>query len=80
MRFEAKIRDGNTRLGELEIKGKTIIIPAILWYSSPRIPAPSFAEVKLGEDIGGGGTFFYPEECEVCIPPALIYPHSFPEE
>jgi len=80
VRFEAKIRDGNTRLGELEIKGKTIIIPAILWYSSPRIPAPSFAEVKLGEDIGGGGTFFYPEECEVCIPPALIYPHSFPEE
>lgn len=80
VRFEAKVRDGITRLGELAIGGKTIATPAILWYSSSRIPAPPFAEVKLGEDIGSGGTFFYPETCTECIPPALIYPHSFPED
>ncbi len=80
MRFEVKVRDCNTRAGELEIEGKIIGIPNILWYSSPRISPPSFAEIKLGDGIKGGGSFFYPEECRICIPPALLYPYSFPEE
>ena len=63
----------------MEIEGKKYVIPNILWYSSPRIPPPPFAELKLGDEIKGG-TFFHPEECKFCIPPALIYPYSFPDE
>ncbi|RLF46038.1 MAG: hypothetical protein DRN29_05635, partial [Thermoplasmata archaeon] len=80
MRFEAKTRDCNTRVGEMEIDGKKVVVPNILWYSSSRIPSPPFAELKLRKDIREGGTFFYPNKCEFCIPPALIYPHFFPDE
>ncbi len=80
MRFEAKARDCNTRIGEMEINGKKCSIPNILWYASPRIPPPPFAEIKLGEEIKGGGTFFYPKECKICIPPSLIYPYFLPDE
>lgn len=80
MKFEALKRDCNTRTGILEINDKKIEIPNVLWYASERIPPPPFAELRLGEDIKRGGTFFYPEECKFCIPPALIYPYSFPEE
>jgi len=80
VRFEGIARNCNTRLGKLEIEGKEILIPGILWYESSRIPSPEFAEIKLGVDIKAGGTFFYPKECKLCIPPALIYPYSFPEE
>jgi len=80
VRFEAKARNCNTRTGEIEINGKRCSTPNILWYASARIPPPPFAELKLGEEIGGGGTFFYPKECKFCIPPSLIYPHFFPDE
>jgi len=81
VRFEAIARDTNTRVGYAEIAGKKITIPNILWHSSSRIPAPPYAELKLNEDIKSGGTFFYPKECEnLCIPPALIYPHFFTDE
>lgn len=80
MKFEAIARDCNTRTGYAEIEGRKIKVPNIFWYSSPRLPAPSFAEIKLGEDIGSGGSFFYPKECTFCIPPRLIYPYAFPEE
>lgn len=80
MKFEALKRDCNTRTGILEINEKRIKTPNVLWYGSERIPPPSFAELKLGEDVKRGGTFFYPEECKFCIPPALIYPYSFPEK
>ncbi len=80
MRFEAKARDCNTRVGEMEIGGKKVAVPNILWYSSSRIPSPPFAELKLRRDIREGGTFFYPKKCEFCVPPALIYPHFFPDK
>ncbi|HEC88407.1 MAG TPA: hypothetical protein ENI52_03730 [Thermoplasmata archaeon] len=80
MRFEALKRDCNTRVGNLEIGEKKIKIPNVLWYESERIPSPLFAELKLGKDFKKGGTFFYPEECKFCIPPALIYPYLFPKE
>jgi len=72
VKFEAIARDCNTRTGYAEIEGRKIKVPNIFWYSSPRLPAPSFAEIKLREDIKSGGSFFYPKECTFCIPSSLI--------
>jgi len=77
MKFEITARNETARLGWIEIKGKRVEIPVILWYSSPRIPAPPFSEIKLGEDIKNGGTFFYEKEGD--IPPSLNYPYFFPQ-
>ena len=76
MRFEVIARDSNSRMGRIEYKGKEIETPALLWYSSPRIPAPKFAKLKLGKDIKSGGSFFYPKKGD--LPPPLIYPYFFP--
>ncbi|MEM2715820.1 MAG: archaeosine synthase subunit alpha [Candidatus Thermoplasmatota archaeon] len=73
VKVEVVARSCNTRLGYFEIENKKIKIPNILWYSSDRIKAPEFAEIKLGEEIKIGGSFFYPEECKFCIPPSLSY-------
>ncbi len=76
MKFEAIKRDCNTRTGYLEIeKNKKIRIPNIFWYSSLRIPPPSFAEIKLK-----AGSFFYPNNDSFSLPPALVYPYFFPEK
>ncbi|MCD6171437.1 MAG: DUF5591 domain-containing protein [Thermoplasmata archaeon] len=76
MRFEVIARDSNSRIMRIEYKGKEIETPALLWCSSPRIPAPKFAKLKLGKDIKSGGSFFYPEKGD--LPPSLIYPYFFP--
>ena len=78
MRFEVVARDSNSRIGRIEYKGKEIETPELLWYSSPRIPAPKFAKLKLGKDIKSGGSFFYPKKGD--FSPSLIYPYFFPSE
>ncbi|MEM2935442.1 MAG: DUF5591 domain-containing protein, partial [Candidatus Thermoplasmatota archaeon] len=80
LKVEIDARSCNTREGYIEIEGKKLKIPNILWYSSDRIKAPEFAEIKLGEEIKIGGSFFYPEECKFCIPPSLSYPYFFPSD
>lgn len=85
MKFEATKRDCNTRIGYIEIEGKEIRIPNILWYSSPRIPPPPFADLKLAEDIKAQDFFYkdYEEKenkYKQIIPASLIYPYFFPEE
>ncbi|MBC7080700.1 MAG: DUF5591 domain-containing protein [Thermoplasmatales archaeon] len=80
LKLEIEARSCNTRAGYIEIENKKIKIPNILWYSSKRIKPPEFSEVKLGEEIGLGGSFFYPEECKFCIPPSLSYPYFFGED
>ncbi|MBC7128160.1 MAG: DUF5591 domain-containing protein [Thermoplasmatales archaeon] len=80
LKVEIDTRSCNTREGYIEIEGKKLKIPNILWYSSDRIKTPEFAEIKLGEEIKIGGSFFYPEECEFCIPPSLFYPYFFPDD
>jgi len=76
MIFEIEKRNETGRRGWLEYRGKRIEIPAILWYESPRIPAPP-GGLKLGRDVKGGGTFFYPKEGD--IPPIAPYPYFFPQ-
>ena len=76
MKFEIERRNEAARLGWIEYKGKKIEIPAILWYSSPRIPAPP-KTIRLGKDIKASGTFFYPKKGD--IPPSLPYPYFFPQ-
>ncbi len=78
MKFEIEKRNETARKGWIEYKGKKLEIPAILWYSSPRIPSPSFAEIRLRRDIKAGGTFFYPKKGD--IPPSLPYPYFFPQQ
>ncbi|MCD6512012.1 MAG: DUF5591 domain-containing protein [Thermoplasmata archaeon] len=78
MKFEVKSRCCFTRKGILSIFEREVETPAIFWYASKRIKAPEWAEVRLGEDIKAGGSFFYPAEGD--MPSPLIYPHFFPEE
>ena len=86
MRFESIKRDCTARIGKMEINGKEIETPGILWYSSDRIEAPSSASIFLSQKerdaISHSGTFFYPISGEqgISIPPSFVYPYSLPSE
>jgi len=83
VRFEAIKRDCTARIGKMEINGKKIETPNILWYSSDRIKAPRFASIFLSQKkkdaISHSGTFFYPihGDQEISIPPSFVYPYAF---
>jgi len=84
--FEAIRRDCTARIGKLDINGKEIVTPNILWYSSERIEKPSFSSILLSQNekeaISHSGSFFYPlpEKEKISIPPSFVYPHAFPSE
>ncbi len=86
MRFESIKRDCTSRMGKLEIKGKEILTPSILWYSSERIKPPLFSSFLLSleesDAISHSGSFFYPmpEKKGVSIPPSFVHPYAFPPE
>ena len=77
MKFEIEKRNETARIGWIEYKSRKIEIPAILWYSSPRIPAP-IKTIRLGRDIKASGTFFHPKKGD--IPPSMPYPYFFPQQ
>jgi len=77
MKFEIEKRSELGRKGWIEVDGKRIEVPGILWYASSRIPPPSFANVTLRGDIKAGGSFFYPSDGD--LPPLLNYPYFFPD-
>jgi len=91
VKFEVVKRDCTTRIGKLDIREDEILTPDILWYSSSRIKAPSFATVLLSHKgdkdgkrvtISPSGSFFYPGSMvgEAVIPPSFVMPYAFPPE
>jgi len=93
VKFEATRRDCTARIGKLDIGKDEILTPGILWYSSDRIKAPSFASFFLsggGGGVGKGdsnyisssGSFFHPRDAEgeAVIPPSFVMPYAFPSE
>ncbi len=82
MNFEVLKRDCTARIGLLEINGRKIETPHILWFASERINPPDFASLFLSQTekaLSHSGNIFFPKrEKGLSLPPFFIYPYAFP--